>query len=115
VFDMANTKRKDQTDSNVSVLEKEKIKLKKPSRYKVILINDDYTPQEFVVWVLANVFRRSMEESRQIMWTAHTTGFAVCGVYPLDIARTKVEEVRKLADEAGHPLQCRLAKEEEGE
>lgn len=110
---MAGPKKNPKEDSNVSVLEREKVKLKKPGRYKVILINDDFTPQEFVVWVLANVFRKSMEESRVIMWTAHTTGYAVCGVYPLDIARTKVEEVRKLAEEAGHPLECRLAKEEE--
>ncbi|GBF49239.1 ATP-dependent Clp protease adaptor protein Clp [Leptospira ryugenii] len=108
---MADTKRK--IDSDVGLLEKEKVKLKKPSRYKVILINDDFTPQEFVVWVLAKVFRKSMEESKQIMWTAHTTGSAVCGVYPLDVAQTKVEEVHRYAEEAGHPLQCRLAKEEE--
>ncbi|MDF3818779.1 ATP-dependent Clp protease adapter ClpS [Leptospira sp. 96542] len=107
------TKRKENEDSDVSVLERTIIKLKKPSRYKVILINDDYTPQEFVVWVLSAVFRRSLEESRQIMLLAHTTGYAVCGVYPLDIAKTKVEEVHKLADDAGHPLQCQLAKEEE--
>lgn len=104
---------KSYTEYNVELLEKEKKKLKRPSRYKVILINDDYTPQEFVVWVLANVFRKSLEESRQIMWTAHTTGSAVCGVYPLDVARTKVSEVHALAKEAGHPLQCQLAKEEE--
>ncbi|MBL0955246.1 ATP-dependent Clp protease adapter ClpS [Leptospira levettii] len=111
---MSETKRKSYTDFNVELLEKEKQKkqLKKPNRFKVILINDDYTPQEFVVYVLAVVFRKSMEESRQIMWKAHTEGSAVCGVYSLDIARTKVEEVHKLADEAGHPLQCQLAKEE---
>ncbi|MCW7462761.1 ATP-dependent Clp protease adapter ClpS [Leptospira limi] len=111
---MSETSRKSYTDFNVELLEKEKQKkqLKKPNRFKVILINDDYTPQEFVVYVLAVVFRKSMEESRQIMWKAHTEGSAVCGVYSLDIARTKVEEVHKLADEAGHPLQCQLAKEE---
>ncbi|XDD44904.1 ATP-dependent Clp protease adaptor ClpS [Leptospira sp. WS39.C2] len=111
---MSETKRKSYTDFNVELLEKEKQKkqLKKPDRYKVILVNDDYTPQEFVVYVLTIVFRRSMEESRQIMWKAHTEGTAVCGVYSLDIARTKVGEVHKLADDAGHPLQCQLAKEE---
>ncbi|WP_411822536.1 ATP-dependent Clp protease adapter ClpS [Leptospira sp. 'Mane'] len=107
------TKKSKEPQDDVLLLEKQKIKLKKPGRYKVILINDDFTPQEFVTWVLANVFRKTIEESRQIMWTAHTTGTAVCGVYPLDIARTKVEEVHRLADEAGHPLQCQLAKEEE--
>ncbi|MDZ4727169.1 MAG: ATP-dependent Clp protease adapter ClpS [Leptospira sp.] len=112
---MANSNKKSGTQDDVQVLEKQKVKLKKPSRYKVILINDDYTPQEFVVWVLANVFRRSIEESRKIMWTAHTTGTAVCGVYPLDIAQTKVQEVHMYADEAGHPLQCQLAKEEDDE
>ncbi len=111
---MSETKRKSYTDLNVELLEKEKQKkqVKKPDRYRVILINDDYTPQEFVVYVLAIVFRKTMEESRQIMWKAHTEGSAVCGVYSLDIARTKVQEVHKLADEAGHPLQCQLAKEE---
>ncbi|TGL54942.1 ATP-dependent Clp protease adapter ClpS [Leptospira kemamanensis] len=111
---MSETKRKSYTDFNVELLEKEKQKkqVKKPNRYQVILINDDYTPQEFVVYVLAIVFRKSMEESRQIMWKAHTEGSAVCGVYSLDIARTKVEDVHRLADDAGHPLQCQLAKEE---
>lgn len=111
---MSETKRKSYTDFNVELLEKEKQKkqVKKPNRYQVILINDDYTPQEFVVYVLAVVFRKSMEESRQIMWKAHTEGSAVCGVYSLDIARTKVEDVHRLADDAGHPLQCQLAKEE---
>ncbi|EOQ88132.1 ATP-dependent Clp protease adaptor protein ClpS [Leptospira yanagawae serovar Saopaulo str. Sao Paulo = ATCC 700523] len=111
---MSETKRKSYTDFNVELLEKEKQKkqVKKPNRYQVILINDDYTPQEFVVYVLAIVFRKSMEESRQIMWKAHTEGSAVCGVYSLDIARTKVQDVHRLADEAGHPLQCQLAKEE---
>ncbi|TGL62741.1 ATP-dependent Clp protease adapter ClpS [Leptospira ognonensis] len=112
---MANTKKNPGTDDGVLTLEKQKIKLKKPSRYKVILINDDFTPQEFVVWVLANVFRKTLEESRKIMWTAHTTGTAVCGVYSLDIAQTKVTEVHRYAEEAGHPLQCQLAKEEDSE
>jgi ATP-dependent Clp protease adaptor protein ClpS len=112
---MANTKRKEETGDGLLLQEKQKIKLKKPSRYKVILINDDYTPQEFVVWVLANVFRRSLEESRKIMWTAHTTGTAVCGIYPLDVAQTKVAQVHQYAEEAGHPLQCQLAKEEDSE
>ncbi len=112
---MANTKKDIDSDGEILLKEKQKIKLKRPSRYKVILINDDYTPQEFVVWVLANVFRRTIEESRKIMWTAHTTGTAVCGVYSLDIAQTKVIEVHKYAEEAGHPLQCQLAKEEDGE
>lgn len=94
------------------ILEKTKVVLKKPDRFKVILLNDDYTPQEFVVWVLAKVFQKTLEESRQIMWTAHTTGSAVCGTYPLDIAKTKVEEVHRLAEEEGHPLRCTLAKEE---
>ncbi|MCZ8156989.1 MAG: ATP-dependent Clp protease adapter ClpS [Leptospira sp.] len=112
---MANTKKSNQTNEDVLLLEKQKLKIKKPSRYKVILINDDYTPQEFVVWVLATVFRKTLEESRKIMWTAHTTGSAVCGVYSLDVAQTKVVEVHKYADEAGHPLQCQLAKEEDSE
>jgi len=94
------------------LLEKQKIKLKRPDRYKVILLNDDYTPQEFVVWVLNQVFQKNWEESKRIMWLAHTTGSAVCGVYPLDIAKTKVGEVHRYAEESGHPLQCILAKEE---
>jgi ATP-dependent Clp protease adaptor protein ClpS len=103
---------KTKRDENVLLLEKEKVKLKRPDRYQVILLNDDFTPQEFVIWVLAEVFQKSMQESKQIMWTAHTTGSAVCGTYPLDIAKTKVAEVHRLADEEGHPLQCTLAKEE---
>ncbi len=103
---------KTKKDESVLVLEKEKTRLKRPDRYKVILLNDDFTPQEFVVWVLAEVFQKTLQESKQIMWLAHTTGSAVCGTYPLDIAKTKVAEVHRLAEEQGHPLQCTLAKEE---
>ena len=83
-------------------------KPKPPSMYSVLLFNDDYTPMEFVVEVLERFFNKNREQATQIMLQVHTKGSAVCGIYPLDIAETKVSQVLDLAKEQGHPLQCNM-------
>lgn len=82
--------------------------VKEPSMFKVILLNDDYTAMEFVVEILMIVFNKSIEAATEIMLNVHRKGFGVCGVYPLEIAETKVETVRSLARERGFPLRCTL-------
>ena len=81
-----------------------KPKLKPPSMYKVILINDDYTPMEFVVEVLEYFFQMEREKATQIMLAVHTQGSAVVGIYPRDIAETKSEQVNQYSQENQHPL-----------
>jgi ATP-dependent Clp protease adaptor protein ClpS len=82
--------------------------LKEPSMFKVLLINDDYTTMEFVVDVLMQVFNKSFEAATAIMLNVHQKGVGVCGVYPLEVAETKVEAVHSLARENGFPLRCTL-------
>lgn len=79
---------------------------KKPNRYKVILYNDDYTPMDFVVFVVQNFFEKSFEEATSLMLEVHTKGLAVCGEYTYDIAETKVAEVCDCAAKHQHPLKC---------
>jgi ATP-dependent Clp protease adaptor protein ClpS len=82
------------------------IKPKLPAMYKVLLINDDYTPMEFVVVTIQRFFNKSLEQATQIMLQVHTKGMGVCGVYPRDIAETKMNQVLNHARESQHPLQC---------
>ena len=93
------------------LLEKPRPKTKKPPLYKVLLLNDDYTPMDFVVHVLQQYFNKDHEEATRIMLTVHYHGVGVCGVYPYEIAETKVEQVMQLARAHGHPLQCVMEKE----
>jgi len=88
------------------VLESQVAKPKPPELYKVLLLNDDYTPMEFVVAVIERFFNKSREQATQIMLQVHTEGMGVCGVYPQDIAETKMHQVLESAREAQHPLQC---------
>ena len=83
-----------------------KPRLKRPPMYRVILLNDDYTPMEFVVDVLCRFFQKSPEDATQLMLQVHHQGSAVCGVYPLDIAESKVARVEQASRERGHPLRC---------
>lgn len=85
-----------------------KPELKKPSMYKVIMLNDDFTPMEFVIHVLELFFNMDQEQAMQIMLTVHTKGAAVCGVYAKDIAETKAEHVVEYAKENQHPLMCQV-------
>lgn len=89
-----------------AVLETKKAKLKPPPLFKVILLNDDYTPMEFVVVVLQKFFLMSREKATQVMLKVHREGMGVCGVYPKDVATTKVEQVVSYARKHQHPLQC---------
>lgn len=84
---------------------------KRPSRYKVLLHNDDYTTMEFVVWVLKMIFGKNQSEAEQIMLEVHNQGIGVCGVYTYEVAETKVSQVAKAAKQEGHPLACSMEKE----
>ena len=85
-----------------------KPKLKRPSLYRVILLNDDYTPMEFVVEVLETFFTMNREQATQVMLAVHTQGKGVCGIYPQDIAETKASQVNQSARDKGHPLLCEV-------
>ncbi len=86
-------------------------KTKKPSMYKVILLNDDYTPMDFVIHVLERIFNKPYEEATQIMLHVHRRGVGVCGVYTFEVAETKVNQVVEFARRHQHPLQCTLEKD----
>lgn len=88
-----------------------KPKTKKPSLYKVFILNDDYTPMEFVVEILETVFNKTREEATRIMLHVHRKGEGLCGVYTYDVAETKVTQVLQAARAAEHPLQCKMEKE----
>ncbi|MBK1615250.1 ATP-dependent Clp protease adapter ClpS [Rubrivivax gelatinosus] len=88
------------------VAERKAQRVKPPSLYQVVLLNDDYTPMEFVVMVLQHYFQRDLETATHIMLKIHHEGRGVCGVYPKDVAATKVELVLAAARRDGHPLQC---------
>ena len=87
-----------------------KTKPKKPSQFKVLLLNDDYTPMEFVVMVLKRFFSMDLEQATRVMLHVHQKGVGVCGVFPYEIAETKVNLVMDFARENQHPLQCTLEK-----
>lgn len=89
-----------------SVLAPERAKIKPPRMYKVVLFNDDYTTMEFVIEVLQRFFAMDRERALQIMLKVHNEGSAVCGVYSLDVAETKVAQVSMFAKQHGHPLRC---------
>src|SRR5471030_2344553 len=89
-----------------TVLEAKKARVKPPPMFKVMLLNDDYTPMEFVVLVLQKFFAMTRERATQVMLKVHRDGIGVCGVYPKDIAATKVQQVAAYARRHQHPLQC---------
>jgi len=98
-----------QSDNDDTVLlEEVRPKLKKPPLFKVVLINDDYTPMEFVVQILESIFNHDREQATQIMLHVHKLGKGVCGVFTRDIAETKVIQVNNYARENKHPLMCEM-------
>jgi ATP-dependent Clp protease adaptor protein ClpS len=103
-----NTNREDR---QTGIVTKTRPKTKKPSLYKVLLLNDDYTPMEFVVHVLERFFGKGREEATRIMLHVHQKGVGVCGVYTFEVAETKVTQVMELARNHQHPLQCTMEKE----
>ncbi len=108
---MADNDRNGREEQSTGVVVKSKPKTKKPSMYKVLLLNDDYTPMEFVVHVLERFFNKSREEATRIMLHVHRRGVGVCGVYTYEVAETKVTQVIDFARRNEHPLQCTLEKE----
>ncbi|MEO8542303.1 MAG: ATP-dependent Clp protease adapter ClpS [Betaproteobacteria bacterium] len=93
-------------DGGAVVAERQTQKVKPPQMYQVVMLNDDYTPMEFVVVVIQEYFSKDMEAATQIMLKIHLEGRGVCGVYSKDVAATKVDQVLDAAHKAGHPLQC---------
>ncbi len=98
-------------DQQTGVITRTKPKTKQPSMYKVLLLNDDYTPMEFVVYVLERFFYKSSEEATTIMLHVHRKGVGICGVYTYEVAETKVNQVVDMARKHQHPLQCTMEKE----
>ena len=90
---------------------KARVRTRKPALYKVLMLNDDYTPMEFVVHVLERFFQKSREEATRIMLHVHKRGVGVCGVFTYEVAETKVTQVMDLARQNQHPLQCTIEKE----
>ena len=97
-------------EGQLGVATRTRAKPKKPSQYKVLLLNDDYTPMEFVVMVLKHFFRMDLEEATRVMLHVHQKGVGVCGIFPYEVAETKVNQVMDFARQNQHPLQCTLEK-----
>lgn len=98
-----------------TAVQEERPKLKRPPLYCVIMMNDDYTPMEFVVHVLQNFFTMPLEKATQTMLAVHTKGSAVCGVYTKDVAETKCQQVNQYSQENEHPLLCTVEVQTDGE
>ncbi|MEQ9364406.1 MAG: ATP-dependent Clp protease adapter ClpS [Leptospirales bacterium] len=94
----------DQGDTQL--LTERRQKTKKPSMYRVVMLNDDYTPMDFVVWVLQKIFHKGMEDATRLMLEVHHKGKSVVGIFTHDVARTKVQQVHNMAEQNEHPLQC---------
>jgi ATP-dependent Clp protease adaptor protein ClpS len=102
----------DDDGTDIGTVTQTRVRTKKPSLYRVLLLNDDYTPMEFVVFVLERFFNRSREQATRIMLHVHQKGVGLCGVYTYEVAETKVAQVLDLAQRHEHPLQCVMEKED---
>ena len=107
---MAQNDEDDDGNSNVGVATRTRTRTKKPTPYKVLMLNDDYTPMEFVVLCLQRFFKMNMEEATRVMLHVHQRGVGVCGIFTYEVAETKVTQVMEFAREHQHPLQCTLEK-----
>ncbi len=107
LLSMPNLPFEHEDDGNLA-LQEARPKLSKPPMYTVLLLNDDFTPMDFVVSILQTIFYKEKEEAVRITMNVHTSGIGVCGVYTKDIAETKVQQVIAYAQENQHPLQCTL-------
>ena len=107
MYMMAATPGQNENEGDVA-LAPAKPKLKRPPLYKVVLLNDDYTPMEFVIEVLEHFFTMPREKATQVMLAVHTQGKGVCGIYTRDVAETKAELVNQAARDNGHPLLCEV-------
>ncbi|HSC75185.1 MAG TPA: ATP-dependent Clp protease adapter ClpS [Pseudomonadales bacterium] len=101
----------DRDQAGTALVERVKPKLRKPRLYRVVMMNDDYTPMEFVVHVLEDFFNMNREMATRVMLKVHTEGKAVCGVYTRDIAETKAEQINQYSLENEHPLLCQIEPE----
>ena len=108
---MSDNGRRDGETPGTGVIVKPKPKTKKPSMYKVLMLNDDYTPMEFVVHILERFFSKNRQEATRIMMHVHRRGVGICGVYTYEVAETKVTQVMDFARQHQHPLQCTLEKD----
>jgi ATP-dependent Clp protease adaptor protein ClpS len=108
---MSDIEKRGDDEHSTGVVVKAKPKTRKPSLYKVLMLNDDYTPMEFVVHVLERFFGKNRDEATRIMMHVHRRGVGVCGVYTYEVAETKVTQVMDFARQHQHPLQCTLEKE----
>ena len=97
--------------SGTGIVTKTRPKTKKPSLYKVLLLNDDYTPMEFVTHILENIFGKTGEEAFEVMLHVHRHGVGICGLFTFEVAETKVTQVIEFARRHQHPLQCTMEKE----
>ena len=97
-------------ENQTGVATKTRTKPKKPSQFKVLMLNDDYTPMEFVVMVLKRFFNMDLEQATRVMLHVHQKGVGICGIFPYEIAETKVNQVMDAARKNQHPLQCTLEK-----
>lgn len=109
--EMSENGKRGEEGPGTGVVVKAKPKTKKPSMYKVLMLNDDYTPMEFVVHILERFFNKNRQEATRIMWHVHKRGVGVCGVYTYEVAETKVTQVMDFARQHQHPLQCTLEKD----
>ena len=100
----------DGNGAEIGIATRTKAKAKKPSQFRVLMLNDDYTPMEFVVIVLKRFFHMDLEQATRVMLHVHQKGVGVCGVFPYEIAETKVNQVMDFARKNQHPLQCTLEK-----
>jgi len=100
----------DEGEGQVGVATKTQAKPKKPNQYKVLLLNDDYTPMEFVVMILKRFFKMDLEQATRVMLHVHQKGVGICGIFPYEVAETKVNQVMDFAKQNQHPLQCTLEK-----
>jgi len=101
----------DEGDMRGGIVTKTEPKTKRPSLYKVLLLNDDYTPMEFVVYILERFFNKPHDEANRIMMHVHQKGVGICGVYTYEVAETKVAQVMNFSRQHQHPLQCTMEKE----
>jgi ATP-dependent Clp protease adaptor protein ClpS len=107
---MAQDGDRDGDDESIGIATRTRTRTKKPTPYRVLMLNDDYTPMEFVVLCLQRFFRMNMEEATRVMLHVHQKGVGVCGVFTYEVAETKVSQVMDFAREHQHPLQCTLEK-----
>src|SRR5271167_544324 len=108
---MADINKRDADGPVIGAVTKTRVETKKPSMYKVLMLNDDYTPMEFVVHILERFFNKNRQEATRIMMHVHRRGVGICGVYTYEVAETKVTQVMDFARQHQHPLQCTLEKD----